>query len=156
MMVEIERKFLVKGAFPALEYVHEPIKQGFLSTDPKRTVRVRIGGTRGYITVKGPGDPSGIMRFEWEHEITLQEATALLELCEPGAIYKTRYRIPAGKHVFEVDVFHGENQGLILAEIELQSPTDEFIRPEWLGDEVTGDIRYFNAYLARNPFTTWQ
>jgi adenylate cyclase len=156
MMIEIERKFLVTSdAFKAVAFAKNEIAQGYLNSTPERTVRVRIKGDLGFITVKGKGNSSGMSRFEWEKEIALSEAKSLLELCESGVIRKTRYEIKVGNHVFEVDEFFGENAGLVVAEIELQTETDSFERPSWLGTEVTNDQRYYNAYLSKNPFKNW-
>ncbi len=154
--MEIERKFLVSGDFKPFVTEQLPISQGYLCSGPDRTVRIRLQGERGYITIKGPSNLSGTSRYEWEKEISAQEARDLLELCEPGSIEKTRYLIPAGEHTFEVDEFYGENQGLILAEIELVTEQDEFEKPDWLGQEVTGDVRYYNARLMKNPYTKWK
>jgi adenylate cyclase len=156
-MVEIERKFLVKSAdFKEQAYAQNRIAQGYLCSEPKRTVRIRIKGEKGYITIKGIGSESGMSRFEWENEIPLEEAQELLKLCEKGKIEKTRFEIKSRNHVFEVDEFYGENEGLIIAEIELQSETDAFDKPDWLGEEVTNDPRYYNAYLSKNPFSEWK
>lgn len=156
-MIEIERKFLVKSSdFKEQAFAQNQIAQGYLSSLPERTVRVRIKGKKGFLTIKGIGHHSGMSRFEWENEIPLDEAQELLKLCEKGKIEKTRYEIKAGKHVFEVDEFYGENEGLIMAEIELESETESFEKPEWLGEEVTNDERYYNAYLSKNPFKTWE
>ncbi|MNQ63096.1 CYTH domain protein [compost metagenome] len=119
-------------------------------------MRVRIKGKKGFLTIKGIGHQGGMSRFEWENEIPLDEAQELLKLCEKGKIEKTRYEIRSGKHVFEVDEFYGENEGLIMAEIELESETDSFEKPDWLGEEVTNDERYYNAYLSKKPFKTWE
>ncbi len=155
-MVEIERKFLVSNRdFITESMVNFRIVQGYLNSNPERTVRVRVKGDKGFLTIKGKGNESGISRFEWEKEITISEAEALLPLCEKGAIDKIRYEIPAGKHIYEVDVFFGENEGLIVAEIELQSENEAFEKPNWLGKEVTSDERYYNAYLSNNPFKSW-
>ena len=155
-MQEIERKFLVTStAFIQEATQAQKIVQGYLNSHPERTVRVRIKNEKGYITIKGKGDKTGTTRFEWEKEISLEEAQALIQLCELGVIDKTRYLIPNGNHVFEVDVFEGENKGLILAEIELSNINDIFEKPYWLGKEVTNDERYYNAYLSKKPFTTW-
>ena len=125
---------------------------------PQRVVRVRVKGKKGYITIKGEADASGVSRFEWEKEIPLEEAEALLKLAEPGIIDKTRYLIKNtdGRHTWEVDVFHGENEGLVMAEVELSDENDPFDKPEWLGKEVTGDKRYYNSYLSKNPYKTWK
>lgn len=155
--MEIERKFLVKGDFLQEAYASSEIAQGYLNRDPERTVRVRIRDDKGFITVKGEGSESGMSRFEWEKEIDLEEARGLLSLAEPGAISKTRYLIAAadGVHTWEVDVFHGANEGLIMAEIELSSEDETFSRPDWLGDEVTGDQRYYNSFLSKRPYKEW-
>ena len=155
MAQEIERKFLLRGAFRHLATQATRITQGYLSPVPERTVRVRIRGDKGYLTIKGAGSVSGMSRYEWEQEISLRDAEELLKLCERGVIDKTRYLIPAGRHTFEIDEFHGANEGLVMAEIELDSEDEDFPRPEWLGEEVTGDSRYYNSALARKPFTEW-
>lgn len=156
MNIEIERKFLVKGAFKTLATESFLIAQGFLSTDPERTVRIRLKGNRGFITVKGKSNAAGTSRFEWEKEISIDDAEALLELCTPTVIKKTRYIIPAKNNLFfEVDEFYDANEGLVLAEIEL--PDEDFIfeRPDWLGEEVTGDARFYNSMLSKKPFSKW-
>lgn len=155
MAQEIERKFLVKGDFKPHATKATRIVQGYLSSVPERTVRVRIKGDKGYITVKGIGSQSGASRYEWEKEIPVNEADELLKICEPGVIDKTRYLVPLGSHTFEVDEFHGENQGLTVAEIELHAEDETFEKPFWLGNEVTGDPRYFNSMLMKNPFNRW-
>jgi CYTH domain-containing protein len=153
---EIERKFLVTNTdFISESNSNNRIVQGYLNSDPSRTVRVRIKGEQGFLTIKGKGNASGTTRFEWEKEIDVAEAEALLLLCEKGIIDKIRYEILVGKHTFEVDVFSGENQGLVMAEVELSEENEFFEKPKWLGIEVTGDKRYFNSYLSENPFTTW-
>jgi adenylate cyclase len=155
-MIEIERKFLVTStAFLDEFHTKNRIVQGYLSSVPERTVRVRIKGDKGYLTIKGKSSDSGMSRMEWEKEIALEEAEQLLRLCEAGVIDKIRYEIPVGKHLYEVDVFSGENEGLILAEIELESEKETFENPNWLGMEVTNDTRYYNAYLSQKPFKTW-
>ena len=158
MAQEIERKFLVDADFKKEAYDAIRITQGYLSSMPQRVVRGRVKGEKGYLTIKGEADASGVSRFEWEKEISLQEAQSLLQLAEPGIIDKTRYLIKNtdGKHIWEVDEFHGENEGLVIAEIELSTENDPFDKPEWLGKEVTGDKRYYNAYLSKNPFNTWK
>ncbi|HOP59263.1 MAG TPA: CYTH domain-containing protein [Bacteroidales bacterium] len=152
---ETERKFLISGEFRHEKYICSKIKQAYISTVPDRTVRIRISDNRGFITIKGGSDLSGMCRFEWEKEISVKEAEDLLLLCEPGIIEKTRYRINKGKHTFEVDEFTGSNSGLIIAEIELAEEDEEFEKPEWLGKEVTGDPRFYNSYLSKNPFSKW-
>ena len=155
MFQEIERKYLVAGDFKTAPLSHQHIVQGYICSDPGRTVRVRIAGEKGYLTVKGLSHDGGVSRFEWEKEISLVEAEALMLLCEPGVIDKVRYKIEFEGHIFEVDEFSGENQGLVLAEIELSSAEEDFGRPDWLGEEVTGDRRYYNSYLSAHPFCTW-
>ncbi|MDL5510554.1 CYTH domain-containing protein [Arenibacter sp. M-2] len=156
-MIEIERKFLVKSEdFKSDAIKNERIVQGFLNTDPLRTVRVRIKGDKGFITVKGKGNQSGTTRFEWEKEIAVKEADALILLSEPGVIDKVRYYIEVGRHIYEVDEFLGDNSGLIVAEIELEDEAEDFLKPSWLGQEVTADIKYYNSQLSKNPFKTWK
>jgi adenylate cyclase len=152
---EIERKFLVKGEFKPLAYKQTRITQGYLSSAPERTVRVRVKGDKGFITIKGIGNASGAERYEWEKEIPVEEVRELLALCEPGVIDKTRFLVKAGELTYEVDEFYGENEGLTVAEIELPSEDTVFDRPDWLGEEVTGDVRYYNSMLMKNPFTRW-
>ena len=155
-MIEIERKFLVTSdAFKKEAFAQNRIAQGYLSSVPERTVRVRIKGDKGFLTIKGTSNETGLSRFEWEKEIPVDEATALLKLCEKGIIDKTRFEVKIGNHIFEVDEFYGENEGLIIAEVELKSETETFEKPIWLGKEVTNDIRYYNSYLNKNPFTHW-
>ena len=148
---ETERKFLVEGDFKSEAVDSVRIKQGYLCSVPERTVRVRIKGEKGYITVKGPSSESGASRFEWEKEIPADEAQLLLELCETGIIDKTRYFVRCGAHTFEVDEFYADNEGLILAEVELASEDEKFEMPSWLGREVTGDPRYYNSMLMKHP-----
>jgi adenylate cyclase len=155
MAQEIERKFLVQGEFKTLASKATRITQGYLSSVPERTVRVRIKGDKGYITIKGIGSASGASRYEWEKEIPVSEVIELLKICEPGVIDKTRYLVNADKHTYEVDEFYGENEGLTVAEIELSAEEEAFIKPVWLGDEVTGDAKYYNSMLMKNPFTRW-
>lgn len=155
-MVEIERKFLVlSNDFIAESFSKKRIVQAYISSNPDRTVRIRIKGDKGFITIKGKGNASGTTRLEWEREISLQDAETLLAVCENGTIDKIRYEIKVGQHVFEVDVFSGENEGLIMAEIELEDENESFEKPNWLGQEVTNDERYYNAYLSKKPFTLW-
>ncbi|MDQ1332427.1 MAG: hypothetical protein QG576_461 [Bacteroidota bacterium] len=156
MAQEIERKFLVKGDFKNYSPKATRITQGYLSSIPERTVRVRIKGDKGFITIKGIGNASGASRFEWEKEIPVSEVEQLLAICEPGVIDKTRYLVKSGDKTFEVDEFYGENEGLVLAEIELSSEEEAFSKPEWLGPEVTGDSRYYNSMLMKNPFKNWK
>lgn len=155
-MIEIERKFLVTSEkFIEEAFAKHQIAQGYLSSNPERTVRVRIRGEKGFLTIKGKNNETGMTRFEWEKEIDLADALSLLSLCENGVINKTRYEVKVGIHIFEVDVFHQDNEGLCIAEIELQSENENFNKPEWLGTEVTNDSRYYNSYISQNPFKNW-
>lgn len=155
MAQEIEKKFLVKGDFKNLAKKETRITQGYLSSVPERTVRVRIKGNKGFITIKGIGNDSGASRYEWEKEIPVEEVKELLKICEPGVIDKTRYLVEVGKHTYEVDEFYAENEGLTVAEVELDSEDEKFEKPEWLGEEVTGDVKYYNSMLMKNPYTKW-
>ena len=159
MSIEIERKFKVAGDFRPYVSRSYRICQGYLSSAPERTVRVRIKGEKGYITVKGISSENGTSRFEWEKEIPAGEAADLLKICEKGMIDKTRHIVEIDeigrKNVFEVDEFHGDNEGLVIAEIELSAEDEDFARPQWLGEEVTGDKRYYNSYLSCHPYTQW-
>lgn len=156
-MVEIERKFLVvSNVFKQKAFEKVEIKQGFLNTDPERTVRVRIRDEEAFLTVKGKSSRDGLSRFEWEKEINKREAENLLEICEPGKIEKTRYLVASGKFTFEVDEFHGENEGLCIAEVELETKNDTFFKPDWLGKEVTGEVKYYNSQISKNPYKTWK
>tara|TARA_B100001146_G_scaffold225228_1_gene248272 strand:+ start:11922 stop:12395 length:474 start_codon:yes stop_codon:yes gene_type:complete len=155
-MHEIERKYLLNSN----DYKTEArcqfhIVQGYLNSHPERSVRIRVKGDQGFITVKGKSNESGTLRLEWEHPIPLSEAEALLALCEPGQIDKIRYEVPYKGHIFEVDEFFGANKGLVLAEVELTHEDQEIAKPPWLGKEVTGDIRYYNSHLLTHPFNTW-
>ena len=153
---EIERKFRVSSdAFKAEAVKTTRIIQGYLSSVPERTVRVRVKGDKGFLTIKGIGNESGASRFEWETEIPVPEAEALLKICEPGVIDKTRYDVTSGEHTFEVDEFYGENEGLTVAEVELESEDEAFVKPEWVGEEVTGDPKYYNSMLMKTPYKTW-
>lgn len=155
-MIEIERKYLVTSLDFLNQYSSKnEIAQGYLNSNPERTVRIRIKGNKGFITIKGIGSESGISRLEWEKEIEIEEAKSLLKLCERGVIEKTRYEVKSGKHIIEIDIFHGENDGLILAEIELENENETILKPKWLGTEVTNDERYYNSYLSQNPFRNW-
>ncbi|MGE5383944.1 MAG: CYTH domain-containing protein [Omnitrophica WOR_2 bacterium] len=155
MSQEIERKFLVTGEFKRFAFKQYHIIQGYLSTVPERTVRVRIKDSIGFLTIKGIASDDGISRYEWEKEIPFNEAKELLVLCEPIVIDKTRYLIENGAHTFEVDEFHEDNEGLIIAEIELNSENESFNKPDWIGEEVSGDARYYNAALSKVPFKKW-
>ena len=157
MAIEIERKFLVKNdGFKKESFQEMKIIQGYLSSVPEKTVRVRIKGEKGFMTVKGMSNKSGAARFEWEKEISVQDTKDLLKLCEPGIIDKTRYNVKCGDHTFEIDEFYGENEGLTVAEVELSSEDEIFDKPDWLGKEVTGDVKYFNSMLIKNPYKTWK
>ncbi len=154
--LEIERKFLVKNSdYKRLATSSSRICQGYICSHRGRTVRVRIRDGRGYLTIKGPSDTEGLARYEFEKEITLNEARHLMDICEPGKIDKTRYLVPCGNHIFEVDEFYGENEGLVMAEIELNSEDEAFEKPDFIAQEVTGDRRYYNSCLLKNPFTSW-
>lgn len=145
---EIERKFLIKGDFKSLATSEHNIIQGYISSG----VRIRIKDDKGYITIKGKLNNTGVSRYEFEKEIDLKDANDLMLLCREGKIEKIRYNIPIGNHIFEVDEFHGKNEGLILAEVELNSEDEEFIKPDWLGEEVTGNKKYYNSYISKHQF----
>ena len=156
MAQEVERKFLVAGDFKPFAKKATSITQGYLSSVPERTVRVRVKGEKGFITIKGIGSASGASRFEWEKEIPVAEVQDLLQICEPGVIDKTRYLVEAGEHTYEVDEFYGDNEGLVVAEVELAAEDEAFVKPEWLGEEVTGDVKYYNSMLMKNPYKNWE
>ncbi len=153
--LEIERKFLVKkgDAYKREAYASSRIRQGYFAA--VNTVRVRIRDDKAYLTIKGPSC-NGLSRYEFEKEITLDEANHLMELCEPGVIDKTRYLVKCGSHVFEVDEFYGDNQGLVMAEVELGSEDETFEKPDFIGMEVTGDRRFYNKHMRSNPFSAWR
>lgn len=155
MALEIERKFLVKGDFMPDVISSSRIVQGYLASSPTASVRIRIYGEKGYMTVKGRMSESGMSRFEWEKEIPADEALLLLRLCAGGVIDKVRHIVPFAGHNFEVDVFGGANDGLVLAEVELSSEDEAFEKPSWLGQEVTGDMRYHNSMLLKHPYKKW-
>lgn len=155
-MIETERKFLVvSDTYKKEAFSKKRIIQGYLSSNPERTVRVRIKENKAYLTIKGSSNASGMSRFEWEKEIAVDEAKNLLLLCEKGVIDKTRFEVKIGNHTYEVDEFYGENEGLEMAEIELESETEIFEKPNWLGEEVTNDNRYYNSYLSKTPYKSW-
>lgn len=155
-MIEIERKFLViSDAYKAEAFKKTRIIQGFLNTHPDRTVRVRLKENKGVLTVKGRASKNGVTRFEWEKELSKTDTEALLELCEKGIIDKVRHEVKVENHIFEIDEFFGDNQGLVIAEIELKTEDETFSKPKWLGVEVTGDLKYYNSQLGKNPFNTW-
>ena len=156
MAQEIERKFLVKdSSFKELAFSSSRIAQGYICSSRGRTVRVRIRDEKGYLTIKGPAGENGLSRYEWEKEIPLDEAQELMKLCEPGMIDKTRYLVQSGNHVFEVDEFYGENEGLVVAEVELSSENESFEKPDFIGEEVTGIAKYYNSFLMKYPYTKW-
>ena len=155
MSIEIERKFLVKGPFKEQAASRTHIIQGYISSQKGRTVRVRLRDQQAYLTIKGPSRDGGLSRYEFEKEITIDEGLSLLTLCEPGVIEKDRWLVPYGNHTFEVDEFFGENEGLLLAEVELSAPDEPFEKPSFLGQEVTGDRRYYNSSLRINPYRNW-
>lgn len=155
MSIEIERKFLVKGPFKEQAASRTHIIQGYISSQKGRTVRVRLRDKKAYLTIKGPSRDGGLSRYEFEKEITIDEGLSLLTLCEPGVIEKDRWLVPCGNHTFEVDEFFGENEGLLLAEVELSAPDESFEKPSFLGKEVTGDRRYYNSSLRINPYRNW-
>lgn len=155
MSVEIERKFLVKGDYKPFASGSYYIEQGYICRGGGRTVRVRIRDDKGFLTIKGPSLDGGLSRYEWENEIPLQEARELMQLCDPSIISKHRYLVPFEGHTFEVDEFHGDNEGLTVAEVELGDVLEMFRHPDWLGEEVTGDRRYTNASLSKVPFKDW-
>jgi adenylate cyclase len=155
-LIEIERKFLVlSDAFKLEAFKQTHIVQAFLNSDKNRTVRVRIKDEQGFLTIKGKSSEDGTSRFEWERKISKSGAEALLNLCEEGMIDKIRYEIKCGAHVFEVDEFFGSNDGLIVAEVELSDVLEDFNKPKWLGEEVTGQSKYFNSQLVKHPFKNW-
>lgn len=155
MAQEIERKFLVAGDFKPFVFDQSRIIQGYICSTRGRTVRVRIRDDKGYLTIKGASNEAGTSRYEWEKELILSEAEELMKLCEPGMIDKTRYLVRSGDHVFEIDEFYGENEGLIVAEVELKSEDEAYIKPDFIGEEVTGDMRYYNSHLMKNPYKKW-
>ena len=156
MSIEIERKFLVSSdAYKSEAFRQSEIMQGYIASGNGRTVRVRIKNDKGFLTIKGPSADGGLSRYEWEHEIPLHEARELMLLCEPGIIHKTRYEVQAGDLIFEIDEFYGDNQGLVIAEVELPDVHTAHSSPEWLGVEVTGNRRYYNAQLRKNPYKSW-
>ena len=156
MAYEIERKFLVRGDYSSHVFKSFPILQGYLSLTGTSVVRVRIKGDAAFITVKSSLVEGEITRHEWEYEIPLPDAREMLSLCGEGVIDKTRHLVQAGDHVFEVDEFHGENDGLVIAEVELESEGEQFERPHWLGEEVTGNVRYYNSYISIHPYKEWK
>jgi CYTH domain-containing protein len=157
-LLEVERKFIVVGDFKNIATNSTRITQGYIASGNGRTVRVRIRDDKGYLTIKGPSNKAGLARFEWEKEIPLTEAKALMTICEPGIIEKTRWLVPSpdGRHIWEVDEFWGDNEGLIMAEIELVSEDDTFEKPDFIGKEVTGDRRFYNSHMRQYPYKLWR
>ena len=157
MSQAIERKFLIKdSSYRDMAFSSYRIIQGYICTDRGRTVRVRIRNEKGLLTIKGASTDNGLSRYEWEHEIPVEEARELMKLCQPGMIDKTRYLVKYGKHTFEVDEFYGENEGLVVAEVELGSVDEEYETPPFLGEEVTGQVKYYNSFLMKCPFKEWK
>ncbi|MGB3590443.1 MAG: CYTH domain-containing protein [Nonlabens sp.] len=154
-MIEIERKFLVKNTSFLDGCSGLNIKQGYLSTDPERTVRIRQYGDTGFLTIKGASNKSGMSRSEWEKELLLSDLEELWPLCLESIIHKTRYRLNHDAMIWEVDIFHDDNNGLILAEVELESENQSIELPDWIKEEVTGDKKYYNSYLSKLPFKKW-
>lgn len=156
MATEIERKFLVTGDYKSHAYSHSHIEQGYFATAPGITVRVRIRDDKGYLTIKGPSDQQGLGRYEFEKEIDLEDAQELMKLCMPGKVDKNRWLVKSGKHTVEIDEFFGDNEGLVIAEIELDSVDEPYEKPDFLGEEVTGNRHYYNSHLLRNPYKFWK
>ncbi|MBO5664618.1 MAG: CYTH domain-containing protein [Bacteroidaceae bacterium] len=155
-MLEIERKFIVTSdSYKALAFSSDRIAQGYICREGGNSARVRVRGDKGYITIKGPSLDGGLSRFEWEKEIPVDEALELLKLCHDGIIDKTRHLVKCGAHTFEVDEFFGDNEGLTIAEVELGDANEEFEKPDFIGEEVTGDKRYYNSRLTRFPYKSW-
>lgn len=157
MALEIEKKFLVKGDFRSFSSSKSHIVQGYICSASGRTVRVRLCDEESFLTIKGPSTDDGLSRHEYEYAISREDAIGLLSLCEGGIIDKTRWFVPMNDgHTVEVDEFHGDNAGLVVAEVELQSIDEAFAKPEWMGEEVTGDRRYYNSQLREKPFSLWE
>jgi CYTH domain-containing protein len=156
MAIETERKFTVTGNFGKDARNSTRITQGYLCADPGRTVRIRIAGDKAFLTIKGPSDEKLWSRYEFEQQIPLADGEELMKLCSSGVIDKVRHYVPVGNRMWEVDVFHGNNEGLIIAEIELKSEHETIEIPEWVGEEVTTDRRYYNAMLSKTPYSQWK
>ncbi|GAB7086715.1 CYTH domain-containing protein [Marinifilum fragile] len=152
MAIEIERKFLVNHDLLPLPNDGKKLIQGYIWSDPQKSLRIRIAGEKAFLTIKSGNDI--LKRSEFEYEIPLADAQELLDLCD-AKIEKTRYLIPMNQHTWEVDVFHGDNQGLIVAEVELASSEEQIKLPEWIDQEVTNDPKYLNVSLIENPFIKW-
>ena len=156
MAQEIERKFLVlDDSFKHEAFSKSHIQQGYLCSERGRTVRVRIRDERAYLTIKGPSENGGLSRYEFEYEIPLEDARQMMQFCEPGIIDNTRWLVKSGKHTFEVDEFFGDNEGLVVAEVELAHEEEPYEKPHFIGKEVTGDRRYYNSCLCVKPFNKW-
>jgi len=156
MAIEIERKFLVTStAYKKAAYNFYDMVQGYIAHEKGNSVRVRITNTEAVMTIKGPSDSKGMSRYEWNHQIPVEDAKELMKLSQGGVIEKRRYLVHSGPHVFEIDEFYGDNEGLVIAEVELQSENETFEKPSFVGKEVTGDRRYYNAYLTTNPYKSW-
>ena len=157
MSLEIERKFLVlNDSYKQQSFSHSHIQQGYITSERGRTVRIRIRDDHAYLTIKGPSMDGGLSRYEFEQEIPLEDGRQLMKLCEPGIIDKIRWLVQSGDHVFEVDEFFGDNEGLVMAEVELHTATEQVILPNFIGEEVTGDRRYYNSQLRNHPYKSWQ
>ena len=157
MALEIERKFLVKDdSYKQMAFSYSRIAQGYICSARGRTVRVRIRDEKGYLTIKGPSEEGGLSRYEWEKEIPLADAKELMKLCEPGMIDKIRYLVSFGNHTFEVDEFYGDNEGLVVAEVELSNENEAFEKPFFIGEEVTGIVKYYNSFLMKCPYKDWK
>ena len=156
MHYEIERKFIVSGEYKSKAYSHSHIQQGYFETAPGKTVRIRIRDDKAYLTIKGPSNKDGLARYEFETEVSPEDGRQLMNLCGPGRIDKTRWLVKSGNHTFEVDEFHGDNDGLVMAEVELQSEDEPFEKPDFIGKEVTGDRRFYNSHLMRMPYCVWK
>ena len=157
MALEIERKFLVKDdSYKQMAFSYSRIAQGYICSARGRTVRVRIRDEKGYLTIKGPSEEGGLSRYEWEKEIPLADAKELMKICEPGMIDKIRYLVSSGNHTFEVDEFYGDNEGLVVAEVELNDENEVFEKPLFIGEEVTGIAKYYNSFLMKYPYKDWK
>ena len=155
--MEIERKFLVRGDdYKRRAHKSFRIKQGYICSEKGRTVRVRTRDNQAFLTIKGPSRKDGFARYEFEVEIPLEDAHEMMELCMPGRVNKDRYLIKSGKHTIEVDEFFGDNEGLVMAEIELESEDEPYEKPDFLGREVTGNYHYYNKYMLRRPYKLWK
>ena len=156
MAQEIERKFLVlNDSYKRESFSHSHIQQGYITSERGRTVRIRIRDEQAFITIKGPSLDGGLSRYEFEQEIPMEDARQLMKLCEPDIIDKTRWLVKSGSHTFEVDEFFGDNQGLVMAEVELRAIDDSVVIPPFIGKEVTGDRRYYNSQLRQHPYKDW-